>query len=158
MFFIRSIFPRTILRICIAVILISSIWAGTVEAAELSNFSGSNLVLMRGGDAAHDQTTFGAGEVPAFLDQYSVSVSGGIATATYLGQYSIPSSTLTLPGITANSHEGRLELSGNGNYVDFGGYKQPVSSSTARTIDGSGGVGYLQVGQVSGSGALVTLI
>ena len=111
---------------------------------------------MRGGDSSAPQSTFGSGQVPAYLDSYSVSVSGGVATATYAGSYSIPTSSLTLPGINANSHEGRLELSGNSQYLDFGGYNQPVSSTTPRTTDGSGGTGYLRVGQVSTSSTLVT--
>ena len=82
--------------------------------ADLLNLSGGNLVLMRGGDDNHSNNdpnavgSFANGEVPAYLDEYSVSVSGGVATANYVGPYSIPTGTLTLPGIQANSHEGRL--------------------------------------------------
>jgi PEP-CTERM motif len=123
--------------------------------AELTSFAGTNLVLMRGGDATSPQSTFNLGEVPAYLDAYSVSVSGGVASVSYVDQYTIPSATLTLPGIDQNSHEGRLNLAGNGQYLNFGGYNQAVSSSTTRAVDGSGGVGYLQVGQVSSAGAFV---
>lgn len=143
------------LRTLVPAVLAASLLAGSAARADLTNFTGSNLLLMRGGDSANPQSTLGTGQVPAYLDQYSVNVSGGIATATYLGQYAVPTSTLTLPGITVNSHEGRLELSGNGQYIDFGGYKQPVGAAP-RTTDGSGGVGYLKVGQVSGTGALVS--
>jgi hypothetical protein len=131
----------------------------TLEVASIARadlLSGSNMVLMRGGDANAPQGTFGGGEVPAYLDGYSVSVSGGLATATYVGSYAIPTATLTLPGITAASHEGRLELSGNGQYLDFGGYAQPISSSTPRLISGAGGIGYLRVGQVSAAGTFVS--
>ena len=127
----KSKLTQFTLRTLVPAVLAASLLAGSAARADLTNFTGSNLVLMRGGDAANPQSTLGTGQVPAYLDQYSVSVSGGIATATYLGQYAIPTSTLTLPGITVNSHEGRLELSGNGQYIDFGGYKQPVGAGAA---------------------------
>ena len=98
---------------------------GIASWANFAAGAGINLVLMRGGDASNSQATSGTGAVPAYLDQYSVTVSGGVATPSYVRQYAIPSSTLTLPGILSNSHEGRLEVSGNGQYVSFGGYKAP---------------------------------
>src|SRR5262249_30478202 len=72
------------------------------------DFGGWNLVVMRGGDATHSQSTFGGGEVPAYLDIYSVSVTGGVATPTLLRSGAVDPAVLTLPGATANSHEGRL--------------------------------------------------
>src|SRR5262245_62063172 len=91
--------------------------------AQAGPFTGGNVVLMRGGDAANSQTTLAGGEVPAYLDAYSVTVSAGVATPTFIGSYPIPTGTLTLPGKTVNSHEGRLELSGNNQYLNFGGYQ-----------------------------------
>src|SRR5262249_16865959 len=80
------------------------------------------------------------------------TVSGGVATATLAGSLTVPTSTLTLPGITADSHEGRLELSGNGQFIDFAGYQQPVSAATARVTDGSGTGSYYALGQVAAGG------
>jgi len=113
----------------------------------------STFVLMRGGDATFSQATYGNGEVPAYLDQYSITVSGGVATPAYSGSYAIDPNTLTLPGILVDSHEGRLELSGNGQYLDFGGYQAPVSTTTPRVTDGSGTGSYYQIGQVGAGGS-----
>jgi hypothetical protein len=156
MLFNRSVTLRAIICHGSIATLVAALAAGSIAHADLVNFSGGNLVLMRGGDSAFDQATYSTGQVPAYLDEYSVSVSGGVATASFVGQYPIPVATLTLPGIAANSHEGRLELSGDGNFLDFGGYQQPLSPATPRKTDGTGGVGYLQVGQVAGTGALVS--
>jgi prepilin-type processing-associated H-X9-DG protein len=86
MLFNRSVTSRTIIRLFSTATLVAVVAAGSIAQADaipnLSNFSGSNLVLMRGGDSANPQSTFGSGEVPAYLDQYSVTVSGGVATGT----------------------------------------------------------------------------
>src|SRR5436190_21488463 len=111
-------------------------------------FTGGSIVVMRGGDANSPQATFGNGEVPAYIDEYSINIVGTTATATFLGSSAIPVSVLTLPGITANSHEGRLEISGNGQFLDFGGYQQSVSATVPRVINNSGAGGYYQVGQL----------
>jgi hypothetical protein len=117
-------------------------------------FTGGSIVVMRGGDANSPQATFGNGEVPAYIDEYSINIVGTTATATFLGSSAIPTSVLTLPGITANSHEGRLEISGNGQYLDFGGYQQSVSATVPRVINNSGAGSYYQVGQLKFDGTL----
>src|SRR5262245_29789670 len=104
----------------------------------LSSFVPGGLVLMRGGDSTASQSTHSTGEVPAFLDEYSISVSGSVATATYLGSYAIPADTLTLPGIGVQSREGRLNLSGDRRFLNFVGYQQPVDETVTRLSDGSG--------------------
>ncbi|HEY2881642.1 MAG TPA: PEP-CTERM sorting domain-containing protein [Pirellulales bacterium] len=119
------------------------------KAADITNFLSGNLVIMRGGDATSSQSTFSSGEVPAYLDEYNVTVSGGIATPVFIGSFTIPTATLTLPGSAQNSHEGRLELSGDGRFLDFAGYQQPISAATTRRTDSLGTGSYYQIGQVS---------
>src|SRR4029078_5337169 len=97
---------------------------------------------------------FGNGEVPAYIDEYSINIVGTTATATFLGSSAIPTSDLTLPGITANSHEGRLEISGNGQFLDFGGYQQSVSATVPRVSNNSGTGSYYQGGQLKFDGTL----
>ncbi len=141
----------SILRMSLGLAAVAAV--GVVARADLTSFQPGTLVLMRGGDASHSQSTFGNGEVPAYLDEYSISVIGASATATFIDTYPIPTTALTLPGILTNSHEGRLERSGNGQFLDFAGYQQPLSSSATRLTNSTGGGGYYQVGQVSFLGA-----
>ena len=101
---------------------------------------------MRGGDAAHSQQDYSLGEVPAYLDEYTPA-------GVYVGTYAIPTSVMTLPGIGLDSHEGHLNVSNNGQYIDFAGYQQAVDANNPRVTDGSGTGDYYQVGQVSLSGA-----
>jgi PEP-CTERM motif len=122
--------------VAIAVILSSSI----VRA-----FTPGDIVLMRGGDATHSESTFNNGEVPAYLDEYTPA-------GVLVGSTPIDPTVLTLPGVLVNSHEGRLELSGNGQFLDFAGYQQATSATTPRVTDNSGGAGYYQVGQISATG------
>ena len=134
-------------------------FSGVVAAAaDLTSFTPGDLVIMRGGDAAHSQSTYAGGEVPAYLDEYTTS-------GAYVGSYAIPSDVLTLPGLGTASHEGRLELSTDGHYLDFAGYHQAVDPSTARSTFGDAGSSntaantpdptYYQIGQISGSGAFM---
>jgi len=134
----------------------STVLAGIASLLALAGnalgFGAGNLVLMRGGDAANSQTTLGSGQVPAYLDEYSISIDAlGNATTSLVSSFAIPSGTLTLPGISVNSHEGRLNLSGDGRYVNFAGYQQPVGA-TPRVTNNSGTGSYYQVGQVSWNG------
>ena len=129
---------------------------GGCSGADLTSFTAGDLVLLRGGDAANPQQTSSFGEVPVYLDEYSIIISAsGTATTNLVGSYPIPADILTLPGIGQSSHEGRLELSGNGHYLDFVGYQQPVDPNTSRVTDGSGGSSYYQVAQVSADGKLI---
>ncbi len=131
------------------------LWAAVFVLAastSASAFTLGNLVVMRGGDANSPQATFGSGQVPAYIDEYSISIVGTTATASFVGSNAVSTATLTLPGITANSHEGRLELSGNGQYLNFAGYQQAVSSTTPRVTNNSGTGSYYQVGQVKFDG------
>jgi hypothetical protein len=121
-------------------------------AGSALGFGSGTIVLMRGGDATNSQSTLSAGEVPAYLDEYSVSIDAlGNATTSLVSSYAIPTSTLTLPGIAQNNHEGRLNLSANGQYLNFAGYQQPVGATT-RTTASNGTGSYYQVGQVSAGG------
>jgi len=132
---------------CSAIVLIAALLGVHHARGEtlITSFTPGNLVLMRGGDAVHPQSTYGNGEVPAYLDEYTPA-------GVYVGSYPIPTDTLTLPGATQNSHEGRLNLSGDGHYLNFAGYQQAVNSATPRVTDGTGSGSYYQVGQVSGNG------
>jgi hypothetical protein len=111
----------------------------------ITKFTAGDLVVMRGGDATHSQNDYSTGEVPMYLDEYT-------ASGTYVGTYAIPTAVMTLPGIGLASHEGHLNISGNGQYIDFAGYQQPIDPNTARVTDGSGTGAYYQIGQVSTSG------
>jgi hypothetical protein len=85
-------------------------------------FTPGDIVLMRGGDPSHSQSTFSSGEVPAYLDEYTPA-------GVLVGSTPIDSAVLTLPGVLVNSHEGRLNLSGNGQFLDFAGYQQATSTN-----------------------------
>ncbi len=141
--------------ICAVVALSVSVVSGTMARGDLTSFTPGNIVLMRGGDAAFSQQTYA--EVPAYLDEYSISVSGDVATASFVGSFPIPPDTLTLPGFIApasndlSSHEGRVNLSGDAHYLNFVGYNVLPSTTDRRVTDGTGGPGYYQVGQVSGN-------
>ncbi|HEY4310892.1 MAG TPA: dockerin type I domain-containing protein [Pirellulales bacterium] len=111
----------------------------------ITKFTPGDLVVMRGGDATHSENDYATGEVPMYLDEYT-------PTGSYVGTYAIPTDVMTLPGIGLASHEGHLNISGNGQYIDFAGYQQPVDPNTARVTDGSGMGPYYQIGQVSTSG------
>ena len=123
-----------------ALVLVVALSGSTARA-----FTPGDIVLMRGGDATHSESTFNNGEVPAYLDEYTTA-------GVLVGSTPIDPSVLTLPGVLANSHEGRLELSGNGKFLDFAGYQQPTSATVPRVTDNSGGAGYYQVGQISAAG------
>jgi hypothetical protein len=145
------------LAVAFTVLLTASLGHADVP---IITFTPGDLVVMRGGDAVHPQSTYAGGEVPVYLDEYTVA-------GAYVGTFDIPSDTITLPGITADSHEGRLELSADGHYLDFAGYHEVVDPQLARSSAGDAGVDghdptvrppdpdYYQVGQVSGSGTFV---
>jgi hypothetical protein len=116
------------------------------QSTPITKFTPGDLVVMRGGDATHSQQDYNLGEVPAYLDEYTPA-------GVYVGTYAIPTSVLTLPGIGLDSHEGHLNVSSNGQYIDFAGYQQAVDPNNARVTDGSGTGDYYQVGQVSLNGA-----
>ena len=97
----------------------------------ITSFTPGDLVVMRGGDATYSQSTYSNGEVPTYLDEYTPA-------GTYVGSYAIPTSVMTLPGIGTDSHEGHLNVSGNGNFINFTGYQVPVDPNNARLDDGSG--------------------
>ena len=131
---------NTVTLVAISFALVAA-FSGSIARA----FTPGDIVLMRGGDATHSQSTFGSGEVPAYLDEYTPA-------GVFVESTQIDPTLLTLPGILTNSHEGRLELSGNGQFLDFAGYQQPTSATTPRVTDNSGGAGYYQVGQISATG------
>jgi Dockerin type I domain len=139
------------ISLCVFVTLVTTVAAG----ADLTSFTAGDLVVLRGGDADHPQQTFSFGEVPVYLDEYSVTVSASGAAASLVGSYPIPSNVLTLPGIGTSSHEGRLNLSGDGQYLDFAGYQQAADPNNARVTDGTGNSSYYQIGQVSYNGSFV---
>ena len=118
----------------------------TAQNTPIASFTPGDLIVMRGGDASHSQQDYSTGEVPAYLDEYTPS-------GTYVGTYAIPTAVMTLPGIGLDSHEGHLNVSGNGQYIDFAGYQQAVDPNNSRVTDGRGTGDYYQVGQVSLSGA-----
>ncbi len=67
-------------------------------------FVPGNIVLMRGGDANSSQSTLGTGEVPAYLDEYSVSVfADHSVSVSSVSSYAIPSNTQTLPGASTGT-------------------------------------------------------
>ncbi|HVU86172.1 MAG TPA: dockerin type I domain-containing protein [Pirellulales bacterium] len=131
----------------LAAVLAVTAWSTSVpfvmaQNTPITSFTPGDLVVMRGGDTTHSQQDYSIGEVPAYLDEYTPA-------GTYVGTYAIPTSVMTLPGIGLNSHEGHLNVSGNGQDIDFAGYQQAVDPSTPRVTDGSGTGDYYQVGQVS---------
>ena len=134
----------------ICTVAVTVITAASAARADvpLVSFTPGDLVLMRGGDATNSQTTLSGGEVAAYLDEYTTA-------GVYVGTLAIPASQLTLPGATANSHEGRLNLSGDGKYLDFAGYQQAVGA-TPRVTNNSGTGSYYNVGQVAGNGTMVS--
>jgi hypothetical protein len=144
----------------LAVALSACLAMSATAWADFTGFTPGNIVVMRGGDATFSQQTYA--EVPAFLDEYSISVNGDIATASLVGSFPIPPQTLTLPGFIVpastdlSSHEGRINLSGDGHYLDFAGYKVAPSTTNRRVNDGSGGSDYYQIGQVSGNGVFTS--
>jgi len=115
------------------------------QTTPITSFTPGDLIVMRGGDATHSQLDYSFGQVAAYLDEYTPA-------GTYVGTYAIPADVLTLPGISMNSHEGHLTLSGNGGFINFAGYKESVNPEFARVTDGSGTGDYYQVGQVSLAG------
>jgi hypothetical protein len=139
----------------LAVALSAGLATSATAWADFTSFTPGNIVVMRGGDATFSQQTYA--EVPAFLDEYSISVNGDVATASLIGSFPIPPQTLTLPGFIVpadydfSSHEGRINLSGDGHYLDFAGYQAPLSINKRRVSDGTGGSDYYQIGQVSGN-------
>jgi hypothetical protein len=141
---------------CRAYFFLAVVVGSIVTTSTAHAFTAGNIVVMRGGDVNSVNSTpssaFASGEVPAYLDEYSINVVGSTATASYVGSYTIPTSTLTLPGIFASSHEGRLEISGNGQFLNFAGYQQAVGAAATRNTAGTGGANYYQVGQVKYDG------
>ncbi|MCC7192368.1 MAG: hypothetical protein IT444_06240 [Phycisphaeraceae bacterium] len=84
-------------------------------------FAPGNLVVLRVGDGASALTL---GSEPLFLDEYNAS------TGALVASHAIPSTgagALTLGGRN-DAHDGHLNLSSNGQYILFGGY---------RSIDGA---------------------
>ncbi len=138
-------FSKVLLFAVLVAQLAISARAASAQNTPITSFTPGDLVVMRGGDATYSQSDYSTGEVPAYLDEYTPS-------GTYVGTYAIPTAVMTLPGIGLNSHEGHLNISGNGQYIDFAGYQQPVDPNIARATDGSGTGDYYQVGQVSTSG------
>lgn len=106
--------------------------SATVRADVLiSSFTPGDLVVLRGGDSTNSDLSGGNaynGEVSAYLDEYT---TGG----TYVGTMAVGSG-LTLPGYGADSHEGVLNLSTNGQLLAFGGYTT-AAGATAHATDGS---------------------
>ena len=83
----------------------------------LTHFTPGDFVVIRGGDDTFTQSAYT--EVPVYLDEYNPA-------GTYVGTLPIPSSgggQLTLPGISAVSHEGALDLSPNGQWLTLTGYQ-----------------------------------
>ncbi|MES1212972.1 MAG: dockerin type I domain-containing protein [Singulisphaera sp.] len=135
---------RTLFLCAISSGLLQTISA-LAQNTPITSFTPGDLVVMRAGDATHSQFDYSLGQVPAYLDEYTPS-------GTYVGTYAIPTDVLTLPGIGSESHEGHLNISGNGQYITFAGYKQAIDPENARVTDGSGTGDYYQVGQVSLNG------
>jgi hypothetical protein len=124
--------------------LVLAIAIGSIVATSTAQaFTAGNIAVMRGGDVNSVNSTtssaFASGEVPAYLDEYSINVVGTTATASYVGSFAIPVNALTLPGNFVASHEGRLEISGNGQYLSFAGYQQAVGAAATRNTAGTGG-------------------
>ncbi len=83
----------------------------------LTHFTPGDFVVLRGGDDTFTQAAYT--EVPVYLDEYNPA-------GTYVGTLPVPASgggQLTLPGISAVSHEGALNLSPNGQWLTFAGYQ-----------------------------------
>jgi PEP-CTERM motif len=96
----------------------------------ITSFTPGDLVVLRGGDATHSNNSAApdaSGEVPTYLDEYTPN-------GTYAGTITVPG--LTLPGQTASSHEGGLNLSANGQFLIFGGYDTPAGA-TPHAVDGT---------------------
>lgn len=90
-------------------VLVSS---GAAHAA----FTAGNLVVLRVGDGASALTL---GSEPVFLDEYNA------ATGAFVASHAVPStgaSALTLGGRN-DAHDGHLNLSSDGQYLTFGGYR-----------------------------------
>ncbi|MGA2499350.1 MAG: hypothetical protein ABSH20_16545, partial [Tepidisphaeraceae bacterium] len=95
------------------------------------SFTAGDLVVLRGGDATNsNNSTATAGEVSAYLDEYTPA-------GAYVGTISVGSS-LTLPSVVAGgaSHEGGLKLSVDGHFLTFGGYTTPAGLNP-RPVDGT---------------------
>jgi hypothetical protein len=116
--------------------------AASAQTTPITSFTPGDLVVMRGGDDTHSQADYSIGEVPAYLDEYTPA-------GLYVGTYTIPTNVLTLPGIGLDSHEGHLNVSGDGKFINFTGYQQAVDPNIPRVTDGTGTGNYYQVGQVS---------
>ena len=95
--------------------------------ADLTTFTAGDLLIMRGGDATYSQATYNVGEVPAYLDEYTPA-------GVFVGSYAIPTSAITLPGIGTSSHEGRLELSGDGHLLTIRQPEDGGSGNLAATV------------------------
>ncbi|HUN81134.1 MAG TPA: PEP-CTERM sorting domain-containing protein [Phycisphaerae bacterium] len=138
---------KRIKRIAGVAVVIAAVSRGSIALADtpLLSFTPGNFVVLRGGDSTNPNST--TNEVASYLDEYSVSVAGSSATATYVGTLSIPADSMTLPNSTSQSHEGRLNLSTDGNWLTWGGYGTAVGG-TARPTNGSA---TQVIGRVSGN-------
>lgn len=150
---------RRFIAAILSIVVATAAVGARIASADLTTFAAGDLLIMRGGDASYSQATYSLGEVPAYLDEYTPA-------GVFVGSYPIPTSALTLPGIGTSSHEGRLELSGDGHYVNFAGYHEVIDPNYARSTFGDAGAEsgpttrdpdpeYYQIGQVSGNGVFV---
>jgi PEP-CTERM motif len=123
---------RNVVRFSALVAFAAAMTVVSVASADtpITSFTPGDLVVLRGGDATHSNNLVApdaSGEVPTYLDEYAPN-------GTYAGTISVPG--LTLPGQTASSHEGGLNLSANGQFLTFGGYDTPAGA-TPHAVDGT---------------------
>jgi autotransporter-associated beta strand protein len=108
----------------------------------ITQFTPGDYLIMRGGDPTNpdgpSDPDYG-GEVNAYIDEYSQA-------GYYVGTLDLPQ--MTLPGGSASSHEGNLNISPNGQWIAFAGY-DPTQSPVGITPHNSDGTENAVLGEVN---------